>query len=374
MVRSTLLSLARSLPVGSLTLALALAAFPGARAVAQSPTHTLPSGFLNNEGDARHWVPTHFAPSFSQATYGSNVIDLPTGNINHLWLRPDSSPDVMAAHTWTVTIHLSSNGVPEPSQVFLHSYEANRGTDRTAVLSSQPVNFPAFTASGNGPQPWNVSVPIQPFPYTAGQPIQIEWEVATPPNGAEMPTWFADAKVYTIRANSGYFIRDHPSHACPDRDTIYAGVVGGPGETMSVWYYSLSGPGLPAVMYFGTSDQSWNGIPLPIDLTPIGFPGCAVRVDLLAGIAGVTDGVSGRFRVDRRIPRDPSLRGQIIYSQNFVWDPSFGGGLRASDRGKITFGNLLPPLEVRHLYTYGAPLGDAPEYASAQAPIYGVSQ
>jgi len=152
-------------------------------------------------------------------------------------------------------------------------------------------------------------------------------------------------------------------------------MVGGPGETMSVWFYSLSGPALPAVMFLGTSDQDWGGVPLPFDLTPFGFAtGCAVRVDQVAGIYGVTDAVSGRFRVDARIPRLQALRGQVMYSQNFVLDPSFNGGLRASDRGKITFGNLLPALEVRHLYTYGAPLDDAPEFASAQAPILGVAQ
>lgn len=351
---------------------LGVLAVPG---LAQTPTDTVPTGFLTQEGDARHWIPGHFAPARAQTTYDSSVVALPTGNISHLWLRADSgsTPGAMQAHRLVVTLHMGSRGVPAASHVLPESYSRNHGTDHTRVLDRAPVDFPAFTPNGSV-APWHVSLPIQPFPFVAGNNLQLEWDIEDPSGSSASYPWFLDADDVTMREGGGWFRRTRERDACPSSGTIYDGEVGGPGDLCSVWFYSLSPPNLPAVTWFGTSDTTWDGTPLPIDLTPIGFAGCSIQTDLRVGIAGQTDsrGGTGRFRIDVPIPFDQNLAGTECYTQTFVLDTSFGGGLRASDRGKVHIGNFVERLDAKHLYSYRMPPIDWPEYATDIAPIIGV--
>ena len=299
------------LRIPALTLCILAAAQPAAHA--QAPTDTLPSGYLSREGDARHWVPVQFAPSRAQSTWDPSVITFPTGNLTRLYLRPDvaQSTTPMIAHNVAMTIHMSSVGVTMPGHIVGTSYAANRGSDRVRVLNSTNVNFPAFTIPSSGPSPWTVSIPIQNFPYQSGNPLQIEWDVATPTSGPASWNWFCDAKRWDPSGSSGFFVRDDERHACPSSGTAYAGEVGGPGELCSIWFNSLAGNSRPAVLFIGLSDHAWASQPLPIDLTAYGFPGCRLWTDPTVGIPAFTDasGVLGRVGVDIPLPFHASLAG-----------------------------------------------------------------
>ncbi|MFO1053347.1 MAG: hypothetical protein U1F36_14130 [Planctomycetota bacterium] len=356
--------------------AILLVVAPLARPLAQSPTDTLPTRFLSQEANARHWVPVQFAPSRAQTTWDSTAIAFPTGTISRLYLRPDAAQttQAMVAHSLPLTIHMSSVGVPPPGHVIPESYSANRGSDRVQVLGQTNLNFPAFTPSTTSPANWTVSIPITPFAWQSGRNLQIEWDVGTPTAGPASWTWFCDAQRFDPPASYGFFVRNNDRDACPSTGTTYAGDVGGPGELMSIWFNSLSGPNLPAVMFLGTSNQTWGGLTLPIDMAPIGFPGCKVWTDLTAGIATTTDpsGVLGRVAVTLPIPYNNNLAGLRIYSQDFVLDPSFGNGLRASDLGIVQIGGTVPRRQGKHLYTYTTAINDLPEYALDLTPIVGI--
>lgn len=345
-------------------------------AAAQSPVDSLPTGYLTREGDARHWVPVQFAPSRAQTTWDPSVITLPTGTLSRLFLRADGedSTQPMVAHTLPLTIHMSSNGVPAPGHITGDSYAGNRGTDRARVLDNANVNFGAFTPTGTGPAPWTVSIPILPFAYQSGRGLQIEWDVGTPTGGAASWNWFCDAERFDPPAAYGFFRRNNEREACPSVGTTYAGDVGGPGEMLNIWFNSLAGPGLPAVTFIGLNDLTWGGFTLPIDLAPFGFPGCRIWTDLTVGLLGQTDpsGVLGRVAVQLPIPFNPNLAGVRLYSQDFVLDPSFANGLRASDLGTIQIGNVVPRRAGKHLYTYTAPIDDRPEYILNLTPIVGI--
>lgn len=359
----------RNLP---LLLAVALC---GGHALSQGPTATIPAGFETREGDTRHWVPGHSAPARAQTTYDASVVQLPTGNLTRLWLRADSGPlsPTMTAHRMLVTLHIGSDGVPAPSHVLPESYSRNRGRDHTRVLDRVAVDFPAFTPNATA-APWHISLPIRPFPYVAGNHLQLEWDLAPTGSGSHGVPWFVDAEGEVLREGGGYFRRTREADACPGSGTVYDGEVGGPGDLASVWFYSLSAPDLPAVTWFGTSPTRWGPRQLPIDLAPYGFPGCSIQTDLRAAVAGQTDSVNGvgRFRIDVRIPFDLQLQGSESYTQTFVLDPSFGGGMRVSDRGKLRIGNFVGRLRSKHLYSYNRTPIDHPEYAVDLAPIIGV--
>lgn len=362
----------------ALTLPLALGALAPAVS-AQSPTRTIPTGLLTREGNARHWIPGHFAPAHAQTTYHADAVNLPDRNLDRLWLRPDGGTSTaMAAHRYVVTLDLSSRGVPTPDQVWGQSYDVNRGNDVTRVLDHVPVDFPAHQNGGSGQvQGWAVSLPFQPFPYRSGNSLQLEWRIEVPSgsgSSASSDAWFVDAEVYQQSSTYGYFARDNERRACPDRNTAHGGDCGGPGQLASVWWYSGGPAGAPAVTWFGTSDQSYQGISLPLPLDNLGLPGCSIYTAPEVMLSGVTDlPGSGRFRVDVPIPPDPNLARQEIYTQTAVHDAGVPGGLRLSDRGRFVIGRVPQrPLQAIHLYSYNPPLNDTPEYVSGYAPVLGL--
>jgi len=105
----------------------------------------------------------------------------------------------------------------------------------------------------NGSQAaWSVALPIQPFPFVAGRNLQIEWDIGDPSGGSTSMPWFLDAEDFTKRDGGGWFRRTREGDACPGQGTIYDGEVGGPGELASIWFYSLAGPNLPAITWFGS--------------------------------------------------------------------------------------------------------------------------
>ena len=74
-----------------------------------------------------------------------------------------------------------------------------------------------------------------------------------------------------------------------------------------------------AILSTGVSDSVLQGMPLPIDLTPNGSPGCMLRVSNESLIPTVTDG-QGNATVSLVIPNDPALVGEIAYNQFLVFD------------------------------------------------------
>ena len=64
----------------------------------------------------------------------------------------------------------------------------------------------------------------------------------------------------------------------------------------------------------GKSDRSWNGVPLPFDLTPLGAPGCLIVNDAVLVLATMTDR-TGRAAVSVPLPTDRSLEDAVFYSQ-----------------------------------------------------------
>jgi hypothetical protein len=101
--------------------------------------------------------------------------------------------------------------------------------------------------------------------------------------------------------------------------------------------------GAVVLSILGTSDQSYAGVPLPLDLAILQAPGCFLRTSLVLIQAGVATGGSptvpgsGVASVVWPIPADPSLRGGTLYFQDLVVDPAANpGGLTASAGLRVT--------------------------------------
>ena len=95
-----------------------------------------------------------------------------------------------------------------------------------------------------------------------------------------------------------------------------------------------------AVFLFGVSSSSWNGLPLPFDLTPIGAKGCS----LLASadfLAATTTDAAGSAKITLKVPNDPTLVDKIFYNQFYVFDAQANSlGLAWTNGGTGKVGKL----------------------------------
>lgn len=74
-----------------------------------------------------------------------------------------------------------------------------------------------------------------------------------------------------------------------------------------------------AIFIVGISSSTWNGLPLPFDLSPLGAKGCSLLAapNLLA--PAVTD-AAGSAKITLNLPNDPTLVDRIFYNQFYVFD------------------------------------------------------
>jgi hypothetical protein len=83
-------------------------------------------------------------------------------------------------------------------------------------------------------------------------------------------------------------------------------------------YLSRVEPGRGAFLIVGLSNTEWNGRSLPLDLGPLGLPGCSLWVAPLALAAAETQRVRARegvAQVSFPIPAEAALVGESIYLQ-----------------------------------------------------------
>jgi hypothetical protein len=95
-------------------------------------------------------------------------------------------------------------------------------------------------------------------------------------------------------------------------------------------------PNSAALLFFGASRRTWLGIPLPLELSFLGAPGCSLLVSndilLLAPPAPMQSSIL------IQVPNSPSLKGAVFYNQWTVLDPRanrFGFSFTGAGRGQI---------------------------------------
>ncbi|GAB4147138.1 MAG: hypothetical protein Fur0037_15290 [Planctomycetota bacterium] len=86
-------------------------------------------------------------------------------------------------------------------------------------------------------------------------------------------------------------------------------------------------------MVLGLNRRVWNGLPLPLDLSPLGMPGCLAYTNVRGG--GLVLHANGTATWMLALPAAPSLSGLHIFNQAVSLDPLAGNPLGAavSDAG-----------------------------------------
>jgi hypothetical protein len=75
-----------------------------------------------------------------------------------------------------------------------------------------------------------------------------------------------------------------------------------------------------AALAIGSSDQTWIGGPLPLDLSALGMPGCTLRVSTEFVASMLLSG--GNATLAWQLPLTPSLAGFQFFTQALVLEPA----------------------------------------------------
>ena len=288
---------------------------------AQAFQAVVPQGAGTQEQQGR-FTPLDLDPRVHHIFHSSAAMShVPGGSWTSLHLRPDRSGS-LAAYTVSVSLRISSLGVPEPDDVLPREPQANRGTDATWTVRDQLVTFPAVApTSGMTPRSTWITIPFQrPFVYVAGRPLLIEFWVEGPPTFG----YLLDARVlpetpWNLTARSF-------GSACANASGASASFgVGAHGSPVFFPSYvdARLTPWSPGVFTIGTSTSRWGNLGLPIALDPLGAPGCEVLNDgaILVPAAGYPLPSGFVWWSGIQPPRNLNLIGARFYVQGLIMDP-----------------------------------------------------
>lgn len=256
--------------------------------------------------------------------------------------RNQGSNEAMTAGQLEIEIGLAP-AVWAPAQA-APVFSRNRQAPLTVVFSGR-VTFPAAPPAAVTPAPWQapyaVFIPFSTGFRYGGGPLVIETSTRPVSGGSAVNPWWAlDAAIGAptgdVLANGqGCLTGAHDPAAGAEIRTFQVGA------TAELWLRGLSAP-QPVLCLLGGSDQSFAGMPLPLDLSPLTPPGCRLYNDVIVAI-GVTStpwrgGRGGLASLSLQLPSDPGLAGAVLFSQWLVPPAGGGGRFELSNGVRATVG------------------------------------
>lgn len=342
--------------------AVALASLCAATA-AQFPT-VVPNVHANNEGPGASEAPGDWVPLHMQSIYANTGI-LAWGVIQRIDWRRDGSAVAFTAHTKTMTVWLSSQGVDVPEYSSAH-FRYNRGTDFQQVFTGT-VNYPAEAPVTNPPAAFTLQLPVNPT-FNLAPLDNLLVEVAVQGTTFAQAGWKGDSTAGVAYAPEGVQFATGNA-GCPA--TFLDGFLGNkpwPGAPLVLSSPSGATGPAPGISVIGFP------YPSPISLAPIGAPGCALVQDTALTLPLVT-AANGVAEADwGKLPKSPFLANRNINIQTFVVDLSFNTlGLRVSEGTVLGIGTGFPAgLESMSWYNRrdnSTGLSPRADFRSSRAPI-----
>ena len=260
------------------------------------------------------------ADSRAQLIYDVNDIPVPVATWSSLSVRrPVGLGNANPALNGTATITMS---VSPLSYTSVTNTFANNHGPTTTVLSG-PISLPAESNPGVWPAQWHTLPFGTPFTYigATGASLVIDIQQSSP--GLTAP-WYLEAWT----PDTGSRTNNGPTQPnCRFSTGTYNNAIGHRNPTVGgSWYVQYhnvvpNSIGFAAIGVQGVGG-TWNGIPLPIDLTPLGAPNCEWRVSADFTIP-LSSNSSGRADWPQiTIPNDPWFRNVVFYDHGALLDPT----------------------------------------------------
>ena len=236
---------------------------------------------------------------------------------------------------WQIRMGSYQGSVAQPPSAWPPANDPNW----TRVFQPRQISFPDLPQpSGSGPAPFDLVFWLdQPFVYR-GTHIGIEHFVADSQLRHDYFIDFVDGLV------PGGTVDPLPGgQGCPAGQNRATGQAPNPGGGDAEFYLFGAPPQTGVFLGIGTSDRTWAGAPLPIDLRAAGLVGCSIMVSL-DGLLPVPTTSAGVAEARWPIPGVPYLLGASLFAQ---WlcpnDPRVSQTLPVtlSDGLRYTFGSNL---------------------------------
>ena len=288
----------------------------------------IPPSYAGVEGTGSTNVPLgRLGPMRVQMAYDSVLFAQPVV-VSGLGVRPDGGVPV-TAKTVDVEVRLSTS--PWGVANLRATFALNRGADEVVAFGRKTLQLPAVAAPGT-PSPFALRFPLdRSFSYDpAGGPLLVEMIVHGQPPGA-----------YSLDAT---YLCSSPFQAFGPAG---CGAGGSPLEVrvptaQVLWGRSLqvevrrAPPGAVTGLAFGSMESGvWNGVPIPLNLSPFGAPQCHISTDLLVILPGTAD-ASGVASYPLSVPAVPSLQNEWLRFQGLALAPAANSlGVVFSQAGKV---------------------------------------
>ena len=288
----------------------------------------LPPSHAAVEGTGSTNVPFgRFGPMRAQMAYDGALFSRPVV-IRALGLRPDGGA---AAVGKSVELEIRLSTMPWGVASARSTFAVNRGPDELVVFGAKKVQLPSVTAP-SAPSQFALQLPLdRSFSYDpANGPLLVEAIVLDQPPGA-----------YSLDATylcSSPFVEFGPA-GCGVGGRVLEVTVP---TAQVLWGSSLhveirgAPPGGVTGLAFGTIESgAWNGVPIPLDLSPFGAPQCHISTDLLVILPGNADG-SGVESYPLSVPAVPALQNEWLRFQGLALDSAANSlGVVLSQGGKV---------------------------------------
>ncbi len=197
----------------------------------------------------------------------------------------------------------------------------NRGADHAVVYKKRTISLPSVTVPLYPWKPILVHRLDRPFLYKGGN-FLVEMK-SYDKTGNKTKPYYSD-RFYAATSGGLY---GYLGQSCPAKKNYIYGYasqlkVGGAFYTR---VSSLSPAGGTALAWLGSSLKTYMGIPLPFDLTPLGFKGCKIycSMDMTQVIPATGSAVTAQWP----IPNQPFFAGIPVYAQ-FALVKVTGGNLQ----------------------------------------------
>lgn len=318
-----------------LTVSCALAA----SLVAQAPL-VLPASHATREGTTSTNVPFGRSGAVrAQHVYDAMLFSGPR-TITSVSFRIDGMA-VAAQKQVDCEIRMSTS--PLPLTQTSATFAQNRGADETVVLARRVVTLPASGAAAQ-PSPFLPSIALDaPFAYDpALGGLCVEIVVHAQPPGAYPldATYVCTSPEQSV----GPAACQPQSGAALRVESASSGVLWG-----RPWLVRAldAPPGSLVVLALGGSETgTWNGAPLPVDLTPAGAPGCFVSIDITDTFFQQALG-DGTAAFGFQVPNDPRLTGVWIrYQAGALVNGANALGVLTSQAKKVEICGFEPVVRV----------------------------
>jgi hypothetical protein len=253
------------------------------------------------------------------------------GEIAGTFIRTDD-----ATTTWAVRMANVTVNPLDPGTAFVPAAQL------TTVFTPKVVSWPQLPPPPVGrAAPFNISFVLDvPFSYTGGHIVISHFCYSVSMGGIVVFGYFCDAEG---PGPGGAGTVTGFGAGCPAGESRATGIAPNPGGGSLALFLHGGVPGTVTLACVGSSDQSWNGVPLPLALDGIGLPGCSLYTDLRI-IVPASVQASGLAETSLPVPADPSLSSARLFAQ-FVnlQDPRINAQLRitTSDALDLRLGTSL---------------------------------